>query len=308
MAFKSDFDESGWVTMQEMERIEFHGGVYVVYKYQETPRSESSIVIKVLHTIKSESDLWAYVESRTKAMNELLGFVNPNESLQVTLTFNTPLEPVDFQSLCRDYLEKPNLYAILLKNETSGSLGAVSSGPNPLDPSFVKDFTYLKEGFTLVGIIASEGLLKAGMVKTLQSDSRVLLVDPVEDLTARALVEKHLATGLYVGGGVWEILFSSKMWSEYAKLKYGVTWVLDSGVFEPEVGTYSVDIDELLRNPAKYHRYRIHVFGTVSHLGLVGGPYFMLDEKLRVCFIHDEITVDISQFNNGDYVSVIGRF
>lgn len=308
----SDGDESGWVIDQEVERVEFPSGAIVVYKRQQDPRSARYIIIKVFPNIRSESDLWAYVESRTKAMNELLDFINPDESLQLTLTFNTPLEPVDFQNLCRDYLEKPNLYAILLRNGTSGTLGVAVCGLPPLDANFVKDFAYLKKGYTLVGVIASEGLLKAGMVKTLQSDSRVLLVDPAEDLTTRGLVEKHLSTGLYVGGGVEEILFSSKMWSEYAKLKYGVTWVTDSGVFEPELGVSSVSIDELLGNPSKYHRYRIHVFGTVCDLGLLKGPFFKLDGKLLVCYAYDEVdlypTNIKDRISNGDYVSVIGRF
>lgn len=235
---KSSFDESGWVIEQEIERVEFPGGFIVVYKRQQDPRSESYVGVKVYPNIRSESDLWAYVESRTKAMNELSNFVNSHELLVVTLTFNTPLEPVDFQNLCEDYLEKPNLYAILLRNETSGTLGAAVCGlPSPLDASFVKDFTYLKDGYRLVGVIASEGLLKAGMVEALQSDSRVLLVDPVEDPTVRGLLEEYLSTGSYAGGGVEEILFSSKMWRQYVKLKYGVMGITDSSVFEHELDT-----------------------------------------------------------------------
>jgi hypothetical protein len=310
---KSDFDESGWAMEQEIERVEFPGGVIVVYKRQEYPRSESYIVVRVYPNIKSESDLRAYVESRTKAMNELLNFVSPNESLVVTLTFNTSLEPVDFQNLRRDYLEKPNLYAILLRNETSGTPGAAICGlPSPLDASFVKDFTYLKEDYRLVGVIASEGLLKAGMVKTLQSDSRVLLVDPAEDLTTQRLVEKHLSTSLYVGGGMEEILFSSKMWSQYAKLRYGVTWITEFSVFEPELGTTLVDINDLLSNPSKHHRHRIHVFGTASDLGLLKGPFFQLDGKLLVCYRYDDINLYPTQIkdkiDNGDYVALTGRF
>jgi len=313
MVFKSNFDEDGWAIEQEIERVEFPGGVIVVYKRQQDPRSERYVVVKVYPNIKSESDLWAYVESRTKAMNELLNVVSPNESLVVTLTFNTPLEPVDFQNLCMDYLEKPNLYAILLRHETGGTLDAAICGlPSPLDASFVKDFTYLKEDYRLVGVTASEGLLKAGMAKTLQADSRVLLVDPAEDLTTQELVEKYLSTGLYAGGGVEEILFSSKMWSQYAKLKYGVTGITESSVFEPEMGTTSVNINELLSNPSQYHRHRIHASGTVSDLGLLEGPFFQLDGKLLVCYRYDDIDLYPTQIkdkiDNGDYVAVTGRF
>jgi len=308
----SDGDESGWVIDQEMERVEFPGGSIVIFRRQQDPRSARYITVKVFPNIQSESDLWAYVESRTKAMNELLDSINPDESLQITLTFNAPLEPVDFQNFCKDYLEKPNLYAILLRNGTDGTLGVAICGLPPLDVNFVNDFEHLKKDYTLIGVIASEGLLKACTAKTVQSDSRVVLVDPAEDLTTRGLVEKYLSTGLYVGGGVEEILFSSKMWSEYAKLKYGVTWVTDSGIFEPELGVNSVIIDELLGNPSKYHGYRIHVFGTVRDLRLLKGPVFKLDGRLLVCYAYDEIdlypTNIKDRISNGDYVSVIGRF
>jgi len=312
MVFRSTCDESGWVIDQEIERVQFPGGFMVVYRRRWDPHSESHIVVKTYPNIKSESDLRAYVESRRNAMEELLNSVSPNETLTVTLTFNTPLEPTYFQDLCVDYLDKPNLYAILLRNETSGTVGATISGPHPLEASFVKDFTYLRADYNLLGVIASEALLRAGMVKTMQSDSRVLLVDPAEDLTTQKLVEKHLSSGLHASGYVEEILFPSKIWSQYVKLKHGVTWITEFNVFEPELGTTFLRIDELLVNPSKYHRHRIHVFGTVGDLSLLGEPYLQLDGKLLVCYRYEDADLYPTQIkdeiHNGDYASVIGRF
>ena len=77
----------------------------------------------------------------------------------------------------------------------------------------------------------------------------------------------------------------------------------------PEMGeAIPVSIDELCNNPSTYHEQRVTVSGTVSELGLVKGPYFMLDEKIWVCYLHEEASVDISNVENGDYVTVTGRF
>ena len=69
-----------------------------------------------------------------------------------------------------------------------------------------------------------------------------------------------------------------------------------------------VTIDELCNNPSEYHAQRVMVSGTVSELGLVKGPYFMLNGKIWVCYLHEEASVDISNIKNGDDVTVTGRF
>ena len=69
-----------------------------------------------------------------------------------------------------------------------------------------------------------------------------------------------------------------------------------------------VSIDEISNNPSAYHGKRVMVSGKVSQLGLVKGPYFMLNEKVWVCYLHGEASVDISNVKNGDYVTVTGRF
>ena len=70
-----------------------------------------------------------------------------------------------------------------------------------------------------------------------------------------------------------------------------------------------VSIDELSNNPSEYHLKRVTVSGTVSKLGLVSGPYFMLDEKIWVCYVKEDLTfIDISTIKNGDYVTVTGKF
>lgn len=72
--------------------------------------------------------------------------------------------------------------------------------------------------------------------------------------------------------------------------------------------TIPVSIDELSNKPSDYHGLRVLVSGKVSQLGQVKGPYFMMDEKIWVCYIHEEASIDISSVENGDYVTVKGRF
>ena len=69
-----------------------------------------------------------------------------------------------------------------------------------------------------------------------------------------------------------------------------------------------VSVDELSNNSSGYHGQRVMVSGTVSQLGLVKGPYFLLNEEIWVCYLHEEASVDISNVKNGDYITVTGRF
>jgi hypothetical protein len=50
------------------------------------------------------------------------------------------------------------------------------------------------------------------------------------------------------------------------------------------------------------------VSGKVSLLGEVFGYLFMLDETVTVFYHHEEASVDVSNIENGDYVTVTGKF
>ena len=79
-------------------------------------------------------------------------------------------------------------------------------------------------------------------------------------------------------------------------------------VRKPKVHEGIISTDELLGNPSKYHDQVVTVSGEVSKLGEVRGPYFMLDEKIWVCYLTPETSVDISNVKNGDYITVTGKF
>jgi hypothetical protein len=69
-------------------------------------------------------------------------------------------------------------------------------------------------------------------------------------------------------------------------------------------------VDELLANSAKYDRQTVQVFGNVSDLGSVDGPFFKLDGKIVVCYVHDDVNFysQISGVQNEDPIIVEGRF
>jgi len=72
----------------------------------------------------------------------------------------------------------------------------------------------------------------------------------------------------------------------------------------------TLTINELLANPTKYDGQTVQVFGRVSHLGQLEGPFFKLDEELPVCYIYNNTNLQ-SQLNgvqNGDPMIVTGIF
>ena len=217
VAFKSSSDESGRVT-EVVEKVEFPGGAIVVYKHPYMYGYPKDVIISIgVHPyITSEDDLLAYVNSRTKALNELLNSISTNENVHVIVTFKEPLERTDFVNLWRDYLEKPLEYAIIVENETSGDLGILVLGmPSHDEPDFMEYLTNPK-GFKLVSVIGFEALVKADVAENFKQDSRILLVDPYKCLTTWGLVEKYSSRGFHVTVTGDNIL---EMWRQYVKVK-----------------------------------------------------------------------------------------
>ena len=83
-------------------------------------------------------------------------------------------------------------------------------------------------------------------------------------------------------------------------------------VRKPKIHEGMLSTDELLNNPSKYHGQTVKVLGTVSKLGLLRCPCFMLDGKLLVCYRYDETNIYPTQIQdkiqNGDRVVVTGKF
>lgn len=77
---------------------------------------------------------------------------------------------------------------------------------------------------------------------------------------------------------------------------------------KPKVIEDSLSPSELVQNPSEYDGAVVTVSGKVSLLGEVFGYLFMLDEKVTVFYRHEEANVDVSSIENGDTVTVKGRF
>jgi len=65
---------------------------------------------------------------------------------------------------------------------------------------------------------------------------------------------------------------------------------------------------ELVQNPSEYDGVIVTVSGKVSLLGEVFGYLFMLDETVTVFYRHEEASLDVSNIENGDYITVTGKF
>lgn len=77
---------------------------------------------------------------------------------------------------------------------------------------------------------------------------------------------------------------------------------------KPKVHEDVLSPSELVQNPSEYEGVLVTVSGEVSLLGEVFGYLFMLDETVTVFYRHEEANVDVSNIENGDTVTVTGRF
>lgn len=79
-------------------------------------------------------------------------------------------------------------------------------------------------------------------------------------------------------------------------------------IVKPKVHEGTVSPSELIQNPSEYDGVIVTVSGEVSLLGEVFGYLFMLDEAVSVFYRHPEADLDVSDIENGDYVTVTGKF
>jgi hypothetical protein len=83
---------------------------------------------------------------------------------------------------------------------------------------------------------------------------------------------------------------------------------MNQEVRKPKVHDNLILLGELVENSSEYDGVVVTVSGEVSLLGEVFGSLFMLDETVTVFYSHEEATVDVSDIENGDTVTVTGKF
>ena len=81
-----------------------------------------------------------------------------------------------------------------------------------------------------------------------------------------------------------------------------------SEVIKPKIIENPILPSELVENASEYDGAVVTVSGKVSLLGEVFGSLFELDETVTVFYAHQEATVDVSDIENGDTVTVTGKF
>ncbi|MCW4016950.1 MAG: hypothetical protein NWF06_11320 [Candidatus Bathyarchaeota archaeon] len=79
-------------------------------------------------------------------------------------------------------------------------------------------------------------------------------------------------------------------------------------IVKPKIVDNITELSELIENPENYEGVVVTVTGKVSLLGEVFGSLFELDETVTVFYAHQNGEVDVSDIENGDTVTVTGKF
>lgn len=210
---KNDYDD--WPYFKEIERISFSGGSIIVREIRQSPTDKSYIAISIEADLGSEGNITAYVKSRTDALNELLNTVDADALIEAIITFKAPMNPEDFASLCKTTFEKVGEYAISLTNEaTDERQTEIVWFPRPQETEFVQNLTSIKQGYRLEGIVAFECYISVESTRSLQSNPRVLLIDPLEDAQMLEVKKAYESKGFYVQ---LERPFSEEVWKQYSQ-------------------------------------------------------------------------------------------
>lgn len=193
----SNGEVDGWVSSKQIEQVSFPGGNIVVYENRQSPQDRGYLTVTVKGNVTSQENLAAYVTSRTNALNTLLETATTNSTIEAIITFKDPMNPEGFASLVETSVEKLGEYAIILTDETTNTKSTeVLWFPRPQEADFTQNITSIKEGYNLEGIIAFECYIKAEAAKSLQSDPKVLLIDPLEDPTVLEIKKDYESKGL----------------------------------------------------------------------------------------------------------------
>jgi len=217
--FGGSSDEIEASSPKELDRIGFRGGTIVVRKIQYSPVEKGYVSIRVEPSITSEENLSAYIESRTNALNKLLNSVSSDSVIQANVILKIPMKPEDFIGLYETSLIKFSDYATVLTHKTTGVKTVEFFCHQTSGTEFTKDLMPINESFKLEGVIGAEAIIKAEEARLLQSDSRVLLIDPFGDPVVQEIADKYRSMGFYVEGPAPE--FRDTV-NQYTRLKHEV--------------------------------------------------------------------------------------
>lgn len=171
-----------------LEILRFSGGSISVAEVG----NSSVIKIRMLPDVRSWEGVATYISSRIDATKKLVENVDPSQPVPVTVTFNTHISPLEYMQLVRRLGVKVSSYNIIGNEGAGGSVAP--SKQMPYDWAFEATLK-IRRGIEVSGVTGFYGLIPAGNVETLQNDLRVILVDPMEDLTILQLKQKYIDQG-----------------------------------------------------------------------------------------------------------------
>ena len=200
---------------KQIEQVSFPGGNIVVYENRQSPQDRGYLTVTVKANVTSQENLAAYVTSRTNALNALIES-DPDSSIEAIVTFKAPLSPQEFESLCKESIQKSGEYAIVLMDKaTEIQRTEVVWFPRPQEAGFIENLTSTEEGYQLMGIIAFECYLQPNQARDLAGNAKVLLVDPLQDKQILEIKEHYKTEGFSVQV---DRAFSEEMWMQYWQL------------------------------------------------------------------------------------------
>jgi hypothetical protein len=189
-----------------LEILRFSGGAISVAEVG----NSSIIKIRTLPDTRPLEDVVDYVQSRIDAARALVENIPPSQLVPVTVTFNKPVTPHEYIQLVKRMGIEVSSYDIV-GNEGAG--GAIAPSKSiPYNWAFEAKLKRLR-GIKVLGVTGFYGLIPAGNIEILQNDPRVILVDPMEDLTILQLKQKYLDQGYEV-----QVYYPVELWIYYKML------------------------------------------------------------------------------------------
>ena len=185
-----------------VEHLTFQGGALSVTK----PVNSTALQISNMPDTYTYKNLDAYVSARIKSTEELIKNTNPYQYIPATVTFIAPISPHEYVNLAKKLGIEIYNYNVLGTDGYGGSKS--SSKQNPYNDQFERELE--KRGVKVVGITGFTGSIPANKLLSLQNDSRILLVDPWEDLAVQELKQRYVQEGYSV-----DVLPTIDLWPEY---------------------------------------------------------------------------------------------
>ena len=176
----------------EIERISYPGCSYVVSRHSQpkNPYSDSSDYYSVLVDLEVSNlgDLNAYVDFKKQSLTQNLEKAYSSEKIVASITFSEPLNHSEFESLVNTYITKYDTIG-LYKSDLTNRNSVKSILPS--EKGEIGEVQTRKEGFVFIGFVATSGSLNVSSFFALKENSKVELIDSLDDSIIAYLRTKY---------------------------------------------------------------------------------------------------------------------